>query len=47
MTTNNRDAGFLRDTLQVLAKRQEFTANLSEDYLSSILIQTTVSRRLK
>ena len=43
MLPNNRDAGFIWDMLQAIAKIQEFTASLSiEDYLNSILIQSAV-----
>ena len=48
MLPNNRDAGFLWDMLQAIAKIQEFTRNLSlEDYLKSALLQSAVERQLE
>jgi uncharacterized protein with HEPN domain len=48
MLPNNRDAGFVWDMLQAIAKIQQFTANLSfEDYLDSVLVQSAVERQLE
>ena len=48
MLPNNRDAGFIWDMLQAIAKIQQFTANLSfEDYLDSVLVQSAVERQLE
>jgi len=48
MLPNNCDAGFIGDRLQVIAKIQQFTANLSfEDYLNSVLVQSAVERQLE